>query len=278
MMNRPSGPVPAAYDYRVLADGLDHPEGVCWDPRRRVLWCGGEAGQVYSVDLEGRVRVVATIDRGALLGVALDGNGRLYLCDPGNHRVWRLEPETGEYEAFGDEIDFPNYGVFAPDGTYYVSDSGDLFEPTGSIYSVSPSGVTRREDVAPIGYANGLCVDEEALYWVASTDPAVWRRRWGADVPELVVTLHQCTPDGLALDEHGALYISCYQPNQLWRFVGGKLDLLFDDWSGEFVMAPTNIAFYGDDWDRVALASLGGQRLITLDLGVRGRPVEGPKI
>jgi sugar lactone lactonase YvrE len=33
-----------------LVDGLDHPEGVCWDPRAEVLWAGGEAGQVYRVN------------------------------------------------------------------------------------------------------------------------------------------------------------------------------------------------------------------------------------
>src|SRR5918992_122641 len=36
----------------VLVDGLDHPEAVCWDPGAEVLWAGGEAGQVYRVDLE----------------------------------------------------------------------------------------------------------------------------------------------------------------------------------------------------------------------------------
>ena len=34
---------------RVLVDGLDHPEGVAYDPAAGVIWAGGEAGQLYRV-------------------------------------------------------------------------------------------------------------------------------------------------------------------------------------------------------------------------------------
>ena len=35
---------------RPLAEGLDHPEGVAYDPDAHVVWAGGEAGQLYRVD------------------------------------------------------------------------------------------------------------------------------------------------------------------------------------------------------------------------------------
>ena len=38
----------------VLVDGLDHPEGVAWAPSSDVLWAGGEAGQLYRVDVGAR--------------------------------------------------------------------------------------------------------------------------------------------------------------------------------------------------------------------------------
>lgn len=38
----------------ILVDGLDHPEGVCWDPGAAVVWAGGEAGQAYRIELEER--------------------------------------------------------------------------------------------------------------------------------------------------------------------------------------------------------------------------------
>ena len=37
-----------------LVDGLDHPEGVAYDPDADVVWAGGEAGQLYRVELADR--------------------------------------------------------------------------------------------------------------------------------------------------------------------------------------------------------------------------------
>ena len=41
--------LPAPGRARVLVDGLDHPEGVAYDPDADVIWAGGEAGQLYRV-------------------------------------------------------------------------------------------------------------------------------------------------------------------------------------------------------------------------------------
>src|SRR4030095_11517298 len=64
----------------VLVDGLDHPEGVAWDPASGVLWAGGEAGQLYRVDLEGRTWSEEARMPGFVLGLAVDGRGRLVVC------------------------------------------------------------------------------------------------------------------------------------------------------------------------------------------------------
>ena len=266
-----------ALDLRTVCGGLDHAEGICWDPVRQCLWAGGEAGQIYRIDEGGRVEVVHQISGGALLGLALDASGNLYLCDPGNHTVWRYD-HVHAPERYGPEIDYPNYASFDPEGTLYVSDSGAWQEATGSLVAIARNGSSRRLDVAPVDYANGLAVREGHLYYVASALPGVWRVALGGGAPELVVTLERCVPDGLAFDEGGALYISCYQPNQLWRWADGLLTLLLDDWTGEYVLSPTNIAFYGPDLDRLALASLCGHNVTSVDLGARGAPVARPDV
>ena len=94
---------------------------------------------------------------------------------------------------------------------------------------------------------------------------------------ELVIEMERCVPDGLAFDGSGGLLISCYQPNQLWRWTrDGGLELVFDDWTGEFILSPTNLAFYGEDLDRIVLASLCGHDLITVAAAFRGAPVHRP--
>ena len=268
-----------ALDLRTLATGLDHVEGVCWDPERGCLWAGGEAGQVYRVDPAGSVEVETVIEGGALLGLALDAAGCLYICDPGNRTVWRYD-HVGAPTRYGPDLDYPNYGAFGPDGTLYVSDSGSFTEATGALVAIDPGGATWRHlDVAPVEYANGLAVHEGHLYVVASALPGVWRTPLTGGDRELVVRLERCVPDGLAFDAEGALLISCYQPNQVYRLSpDGDLRLVIDDWTGEFVLSPTNIAFYGEHLERLALASLCGHSLTSVDLGVRGAPVTRPRV
>ena len=277
-----SGPVSDDLDLTTIAGGLDHAEGVCWDPVRRCLWAGGEAGQIYRVELDGGVTTVGVIEGGALLGLALDEAGALYLCDPGNHTVWRYD-HVGEPTRYGPFIDYPNYAVFGPDATLYVSDSGSFVDATGSIVAIAPDGESERLDLPAIAFANGLCVRDGYLYYVASALPGVCRVAIdGSEVAgesQLVTMLSRCVPDGLAFDERGSLYISCYQPNQVWRLsLEGHLDLIIDDWTGEFILSPTNIAFYGDELDRLALVSLCGHALTSVDVAARGASVFRPAI
>jgi len=272
------GHLDGGLDLATLAEGLDHAEGVCWDPVRRCVWAGGEAGQLYRVELDGTVHVDQVVDGAQFLGLALDVDGALYCCDVGHGCVWRVEA-GGARERHGDPLGYPNYPTFAPDGTLYVSDSGSFVEATGSIVAISPDGTTTRLDLAPIAYANGLALRDGHLYFVESSRPGVSRVNLDGGAAEEVVRLERCVPDGLAFDANGALYISCYQPNQLWRLsASGELVVLLDDWTGEFVLSPTNAAFYGEDLDRLVLASLCGHSLTTIDVGARGAEVVRPLV
>ncbi len=208
-----------ALDYQVLASGFDHVEGVCWDAARACLWAGGEAGQVYRIQLDGTVEVVTTIDGGALLGLALDASGALYLCDPGNHQVWKMDTHF-DVRAFGGPIDYPNYPAFAPDGRLFVSDSGDFATATGALVVIDPDGTTSRVATRPLAFANGIAIDDSTLWVIESAAPAVSAMSLDGGDLERVIELERCVPDGLAFDADGGLLISCYQPNQLWRWTG----------------------------------------------------------
>jgi hypothetical protein len=51
---------------------------------------------------------------------------------------------------------------------------------------------------------------------------------------------------------------------------------VFDEWTGEFILSPTNIACYGDNLDRLALALLYGHDLMTIELPYRGAAIRRP--
>jgi gluconolactonase len=269
--------LPDALDYRVLATGLDHVEGVCWDPARGCLWAGGEVGQVYRIGLDGAVAVATTIDGGALLGLALDAGGALYICDPGNHQVWKMDADY-DVTAFGDAIDYPNYPAFAPDGRLFVSDSGNFATPSGALVVIDTDGTTSRVATRPLAFANGIAIDDTTLWVIESAAPAVSAMTLADGEFERVIEMDRCVPDGLAFDADGGLLISCYQPNQLWRWTRETgLELIFDEWTGELILSPTNVAFYGADLDRLALASLCGHDVVTIALEHRGRPIRLPR-
>lgn len=268
--------LPDSLQYQVLASGFDHIEGVCWDPSRQCIWAGGEAGQIYRVELDGAVRIVEIIEGGALLGMALDDAGSLYICDPGNNQVWKMDSRQ-HVEAFGESINYPNYPAFGPDGVLYVSDSGAFDQVNGRLFTIDPDGVSR--DVSPraMAFANGLAIDDTTVWIVESATPCVSSMSLNGGPLERTIPLERCVPDGLAFDADGGLLISCYQPNQLWRWTKDEgLTLIFDEWSGELILSPTNIAFFGDALDRLALASLCGHDLVTIVLPHHGAAIRRP--
>jgi len=231
---------------RTVVQGLDHPEGVCWSPRDRCVYAGGEAGQLYRFALVGGdPELVTVLPGGFLLGLAVDDDGNVYACDSGNQCVQRISPD-GTVEPYGGHIDLPNYPAFDPDGCLWVSDSGAWEEATGGLVRILPGGSTERVDVRPLRFSNGLAVGEDFLYVVESALPGVVRIPLAGGEPEPVVELDRTVPDGLAFDVEGGLWISCYQPNRLYRLTpAGELQPVVDDWTGEYVLTPTNCAFAG---------------------------------
>jgi gluconolactonase len=261
---------------RTVVGGLDHPEGVCWSPSERVVYAGGEAGQLYRFALGGEPELVAVVDGGFMLGLAIDGDGAVYVCDAGNGCVQRISPD-GRVRCYGEPIGFPNSPVFDDRGRLWVSDSGGWDTDDGAIMRIDPDGSTER--VADgLEFANGLAISGGWLYAVESGAPRVIRMPLDGGPLEPVVELERVVPDGLAFDVDGGLWISCWQPNRVYRLsAGGGPETIVDDWTGEYVLTPTNIAFAGDDLDLLVLASLGGQDVKAIAPGVRGVTLQYPK-
>ena len=77
-------------DLVVLEHGLDHPEGVAIGPDGKV-YAGGEAGQVYRIDVDANTMEEYANTGGFVLGLALDADGNCYACDV--ERVVKVAPE-----------------------------------------------------------------------------------------------------------------------------------------------------------------------------------------
>lgn len=266
---------------------LVHCEGVALSPDG-MLYTGDEQGRIFRIDpAGGSHEQVADIEAWAL-GIACDGDGRVYVAAVAPSAVFRVDPPSGEVDRYcetaeGGAIPCPNFPVFAPDGSLYLSDSGteDYAVRDGRLLWIPPGGGDAQvlETGGPLHFPNGLALAHDGtLYVLESFTPRVLAYRDGelsvhADLPRTV-------PDGLALTGDGGMVVACYQPNTLLYVPpgGGRAEVFADDWTGQKLLTPTNACFYGPELDRLAIASLCGYRLTTVPAPWQGQPLFYPKL
>lgn len=268
-----------------LVEGLDHPEGVAWSPDEHAVYAGGEDGQIYRVELSSpEPNVIADVG-GLVLGVTIDGLGRVIACVPGVGAVSVVDNERQVHqlvtEAGGRELRTPNYAAFASDGTLFFTDAGDWEAHNGRIVAITPSGDVEIFSEALNRFPNGCAVSPDGrwLWVIESLGPTVNRFDLQAGgPPEIVLRLHGHVPDGLAFTDSGGVLVSCYRPDRIYHLdASGNLDVVAQDPHGTILAAPTNVCFVGTELDRVVSANLGRWHLTWLDLDLRGAPLHRPK-
>ena len=211
----------------VLVEGLDHPEGIAWG-LDGYAYAGGEAGQLYRIDVDRKESVRFADTGGFILGVALDARHNLYACDVGNKAVMKVTP-GGDVSAYStgapsEPFTTPNYPAFDAEGNLYVCDSGDWKADNGRVYRIRPGGETEVWDRRPKEFPNGQCLapDARSLYVAMSLNPPRVDRveiepDGGPGVVETVIELPGTVPDGVAFDTGGNLYVSMYRPDVIYR-------------------------------------------------------------
>jgi len=273
--------------FEELADGLNHPEGVTWSPFDGLIYAGGEGGEIYAVTLDGDVEERGSTG-GSMLGLAVDGAGRVYACDAGGGEIVRLDPATGTVEIYargvdGEDLDTPNVAAFGPDGMLYVTCSGEDDRP--EIVRIAPGGRTERWTAAVPRYPNGCVVtaDGSALVVVEAKAERVVRvpilHDGSAGRPEVVAELPDTDADGISLASDGAYWVTLYRPDGLVRIApDGTVEVVVDEHLASHFDAPTNIAWVGERLDRAVVANVGGRSLSIGDVGVAGQPLHYPEV
>ena len=280
-----------------IARGFAFTEGPLWMTEGYLLFGDLPNNVIWRWDSPGKVSVwrarsgYAQADRppGPAMGsngMTLDNEGRLTVCEPGNRRVTRTEPDGSitvlaeRYE--GKRFNSPNDLIYrTSDDSLYFTDPphGLRKEDADSAKELPFNGIYRlagdtlqllnREMARPNGI--GFSPDERYLY-VANADPGnkIWMRfevRPDGSLANgtVFLDLNQHAgqaPDGLKVDQEGNLYLT--GPGGLW----------ITSPSGEILgvirtrQEPSNAA-WGDD-DRRTLYLTAPNEVYRIRLGIAG--------
>lgn len=237
--------VPKDAKIMIIAEGFDWSEGPVWRRSERdLLFSDVPKNIVYRWQKgKGIARFLSpsgytgTVPRGGepgSNGLLLDPLGRLVLCQHGDRRLARLEPNgtfltlADRYE--GKRFNSPNDGVFNTRGDLYFTDPpyGLLKNNNDPAKELDFNGVYKLEHSGKLTlltkemtYPNGIALspDEKTLYvansdpkkalWMAydvATDGTIGKGKVFADVTSQVAPGNPGLPDGMKVDAKGNLF------------------------------------------------------------------------
>ena len=276
----------------VHIQGVDHPESLSVGPRGE-LYTTGTGCQVYRVDVAtNRAEQFATT-ASRCLGQAVDAAGNLYCAETGLGAVVKVTPD-GEVTTYatgpaGRPFACANYPAFDRGGAMYLSDSGDWSGTVnGRLYKIGPGGgAAQLWYPEAIDTPNAIALDaaERYLYLVETFGAGIARVAVNADgsagIFERVVHLPRHVPDGIAFDASGRLWIACHRPDAIYVFdlESRRLELFAEDWMGEALRGPTDVAFAGPDLEVLFAASLDNLVIHRFDgVAARGLRLNHPRL
>lgn len=273
--------------------GVDHPESISVGPKGEA-YTTGTAGQVYRLNLETNTgeQFASTAPR-RMLGQAVDAGGNLYCADTATGTVIRITPEGREstYATGPGGRGFlcTNYPAFDRQGNMYLSDSGDWSDQiNGHLYKIAPGGGEARlwyPEAVDTPNAIALDADEKYLYFVETFGSSIARIGINPDGSagafERLLYMPRHIPDGIAFDAEGRLWIACHRPDAIYVFDLNtrRWEPFAEDWRGEALRGPTDVAFAGPNRDILLAATLSNLVVHRFDNpGARGLPLNHPKL
>ena len=275
------------HQVRIIQTGLDHPECINFGPDGR-LYAGGYAGQVYAMTPPKFELTQLANTGGYVVGVAIDGNHSVYVCNAIRRSVLRID-QKGKVSTYcanapDGPLVLPNYGSFDAAGNYYFSDSGDYWKPSGRLIRVKPDGKVESLVGGNWHFTNGLAISPKdgSIFMIESTAADILRipvqRNGTVGRPEIYAQLQGTVPDGLAFAASGNLYCSCYTPNRIYViYPDQNVELLVEDLTGEILNQPTNIAFEPAG-TQLFYSNHGGAQIGAFDVGENGMALFYPKL
>jgi hypothetical protein len=225
--------------------------------------------QLLLVSTEGATETAAEAE--SILGLESHANG-IIAAGIGTGELLLIDPTTGLSEPIATGLGSPNFVVTTPWDTMLVSDD-NMGEST--IDEVTWDGDVSSWSMG-VPTPNGMVfsLDHRTLY-VASTfeQPGLWRVPVSEDgqagTPEKWVTFDPgSTPDGVAIDSEGNVYVALNLPAQIAQVdPDGNVSII-----AENVATVASLAFGQGDFDPCSIyaTNLFGKQLWRVGIGIPG--------
>ena len=218
-----------------LATGFEFTEGPVWHPDGHLLFVDIRRSLIFRL-ARGEQPEVVRENSGGSNGLTFDLQGRLIMCEGGNRRVTRMEPDgtitpvANRWD--GKLLNRPNDVICRSDGSvYFTNPAGQMMPPdremeSSGVHRVAPDGSVSLL-ISDLGFPNGLALspNERTLYVANTREPALINAYdvspdgsiangrlfadMSSDEPDGV-------PDGMKVDAEGRVY--CTGPGGCWVF------------------------------------------------------------
>lgn len=272
-------------DIETFAEGLPGAEGIAVANDGRIF-IGVEDGWVYQLSPRGEVLQFVRLP-GRPLGIALDREENLFVCDWDAHGVYKVD-QQGKMSLFADSdgthsIQFPNFCTFDDAGNLYVTDTGssrrmkNIRVADGAIFRISPNGKCELFADGLFG-ANGIAIrrGESAIYVIQTSDDNVLRLEVNADGScgrrSVFAKDLDGSPDGMAFCENGDFLVVTGLKEILYRVQpDGEMDVFLEDANAEKLISPANPAFGGANLDELYITNLMGNSVSRIKNVPRGQ-------
>ncbi|HWR54970.1 MAG TPA: S-layer homology domain-containing protein, partial [Negativicutes bacterium] len=135
-------------------------------------------------------------------GIAVTTGDSIYLTDPENDAVWRMEANGGNIVELGSGFDYPSGIAVDRDGNIYVADNDN-----DAIKKMDANGGNIVELGSGFDYPSGIAVDRDGNIYVADNGNGAVKKMDanGGNIAELGSGF--AYPSGIAVDADGNIYV-----------------------------------------------------------------------
>lgn len=238
-------------------------------------------GTVWRLDARASASEHALVPYALGLAPRADGSfvvASIGVLDEPDGAVHVVDPDGVPTPLITTGIDSPNFVTIAPDGSALVSDDVDT-----RVFRITADGELSVV-IAQVESPNGMAYSPDGAYfYVASTfTPLGQLTRYevdGAGLPieatavEILQLGPITTPDGIAVDADGMVYVAANVLGQVWRVDGTADGVQPGELVAEGLGSPASLAFGrgpGFDPCSIYLTQLFGSDVVRVAIGVRG--------